>query len=161
MMNQRDLDKQILAAAWDDLPLPPDAERMLDARLEGDGQRVVSHAVANLEQDELSMAWRSTLNERLLELQPAKRKAWWAISWRPALATGLAASVLAIALLRTGPAPAAHAESLENELIRIHLDSAAALDLAGTGLVPHEVASARPAPVEEELDWSSVDLDLL
>ncbi|GMV88291.1 MAG: hypothetical protein AMXMBFR81_12220 [Chthonomonas sp.] len=161
MKNQRDFDKQILAAAWDDSPLAPDAERMLDARLRGDDQRLVSHAVANLEQDELSMAWRSTLNERLLELQPAKRKAWWTLAWRPVLATGLAASVLTIAFLRTGPAPSSHAESLEGELIRIHLDSAAALDLAGTGLVPHEVASARPAPVEEELDWSSVDLDLL
>ncbi len=161
MMNQRDLDKQILAAAWDDSPLAPDAERMLDARLGADDLRLVSHAVAQLEQDELSLAWRSALNERLLELQPVKRKSWWAVAWRPALATGLAASVLTVALFRSGPAPSSHAESLENELIRIHLDSAAALDLAGTGLVPHEVASARPAPVEEELDWSSVDLDLL
>lgn len=161
MKNQRDLDTTILAAAWDETPLTPEVERMLDAQLVRGDQRLVAQAVGQLEEDELSLAWRSALNERLLELQPTKRKPWWAAAWRSVLATGLAASVLSVALLRAGPASPGHAESLENELIRIHLDSAAALDLAGTGLVPHEVASARPAPIEEELHWSAVDLDLL
>lgn len=103
----------------------------------------VAKLVNKLPDEEVSLVWRSQLNERLLtvsrQLKRRQRLIW---VWRPALGLGLAGLVAIVLVLPRGgqsvesPAPK---PSVEAALVKAHHDTVLEDDVAGIGLNPADV----------------------
>ena len=113
-----------------------------------------------LPEEQVSMAWRSSLNEKLLATVPKKRFNWnWVL--RPALGLGLAGALALVIVTQPQPSgvvtvmPARG--SLEAHLVAEHQDSIALYDLSGPGLSPDETEHVTSAGLTESDD---VELDL-
>lgn len=134
-------------------------ERELDEKLAQ--TQSIAGVVRSLPEETLSMAWRSSLNERVL-VEAAKRQrsrhiAW---IWRPAVGLALASS-LAMAILWKS-APIEHRQpvsvSIEASLLDLHRESVVASEVAGQG----SVGTVEEAPkVEFTNPWTEDDLNSL
>jgi len=85
MMNDGQMKKM-----WEEQPMAPDEVLALDEAL--DAQSGIGRIVHALPDPEPSLAWRSALNGRLLEVSPKKKK--WSLTWTW-LSGGVAATALA------------------------------------------------------------------
>lgn len=139
--------------------------RDIDARLNGAGQEAMRNLVRELPEDSLSMAWRSSLNERILAEEKAKaRKSRWTWALRPAF--GLAcAGALAFVFVFHAPMSRSRATaakpSIESELLTAHAQSSVFADVAEAGLRPSEASYvARQAP-DSDVGWTEVDIESL
>ena len=133
-----------------------------DTLLEGSGQEFVRKLVANVPDDELSMAWRSSLNERLrAEAAPAPKRQRMAWFLRPALGLAFAGALAAVVMLRTSPmeTPTVRKSgNLEAALVQDHQQTIVMSDVAGFGMNPME---SRPTETSMGEDWSEVDFESL
>ncbi len=131
-----------------------------DTLLEGSGQEFVRKLVSNVPDDELSLAWRSALNERLLVAAPLKKQkmAWFL---RPAMGLAFAGALAAVVMIRTSPMETPIVRStgtLEAALVRDHQQNLMMSDVAGLGVNPLE---SRPTESSVGDDWSEVDFTSL
>ena len=133
----------------------------MDSRLDSAGQQTISKMVQSLPDDTLSMAWRSSLNERLMETAVKKRKKQ-RLAWvlRPALGLGLA-SVLAVVVMfqprmhQTNPVAD---RGLETAILADHHNSVIFNEVSSAGLNANEVTTeANPQEPEDGL-WNDSDV---
>ena len=114
------------------------------------------NALQALPSDELSLQWRSQLNERLAaEAKPAPVRRNVFALW-PVAVSGLAACALAVALFapRAGSAPTASTEnSVEARLVRSHQEFQNARDLGVAAPTTPVVAP----PSSGGFDWSTLE----
>ncbi len=133
-----------------------------DTLLEGSGQEFVRGLVANVPDDDLSMAWRSSLNERLLQtahVAPKKQRMAWFL--RPAMGLAFASALAAVLMIRMSPPSSSIVRttgSLEAALVRDHEQNIVMSDVAGLGVNPME---SRPTDSNLGDDWSEVDFESL
>lgn len=129
----------------------------LDARL-GDLEPL-RRLVHELPNDELSMAWRADLNERLRAVAPLPKRRSWGWVWKPAAGLGLA-SILAVTMLMKSPqvaTPLAQGDSgIAQAMLEAHQQTVAQKEL---GTVPIETLNSDSASAPA--DWNEVDLTTL
>jgi hypothetical protein len=132
-----------------------------DSLLATPDQAKVRELVSALPEDTLSLAWRSGLNERLLETaaknQKKRRIAW---VWRPAFGMAATAMFAVLFLVNNTPvAPIAQESTLEAAILTDHRHNLALTDVAGAGLHPLE---AQPTSYSvDDTDWHDFDFDAL
>jgi hypothetical protein len=132
-----------------------------DSLLEADGQKLIQRLVAEVPDDELSLAWRSSLNEQLIQVAAVKHKKRSSWLLKPAFGLAFAGALAAVVMIRTAPVNTPSVESsgtLEAALVRDHQQSMIVSDVVGIGLNPLE---SRPTDVPPLDEWSEVDLESL
>ncbi len=129
----------------------------LDARLEA--QESLRSLVNELPSDELSMAWRADLNEKLRAIAPSPKSRVWGWLWKPAAGLGLA-SILVVAVLVKAPqanAPTnSNSAAIASAMLQAHDQAVAHQEL---GTVSAEALSSDSAAVPS--DWNEIDLTTL
>lgn len=141
----------------------------MDARLQTPNQQAMKSIVGGLPNDTLSMAWRSSLNERLVSEALAKKKRQ-RISWylRPALGLGFAGALAVLALFHSVAAPvpsvspASRDGGIEAEMVSAHRQSTFAFDVGGVGLNPADAVNDPGAVIPKTSGgWSEDDAESL
>jgi hypothetical protein len=138
-----------------------DRERDLDALLQSEAQQMMAGLVRAAPEDVVSLQWRSALNEKLLALEPVRRKASLLIVGFRALAgVGLASLLcLAIVLKKQDEVPplALHNPDVDMaSLIREHRQDVASSEIAGPGIVDGEAERVKEKDFSDAVE---VDLD--
>jgi hypothetical protein len=143
-------------------------ELELDEQLASEAQEAVRGFVKALPHEELSLAWRSGLNERLLAASAKQRRQrlfGWV--WKPAFGLSVAGALAILTLMRpSAPTPVIRGSGdvngvIEASIVSTHRDSNAYSDVVGVGLLPVEVASGRTTSSPTRVDWDEVDIDTL
>jgi hypothetical protein len=133
-----------------------------DTKLNDAGQKMVRELVSNLPEDELSLAWRSALNEQLLQTAQAKRKRQrFLFVFRPAMGLALAGAMAAVVMIRTSQMSiptVRDTSNLEAVLVQDHQQNIVMSDLAGFSMIP---AESRPTEGSISDPWSEFDLESL
>ncbi len=119
------MNKDLFKKLIDEQPLTAEESLRLDGALEGEGSKMARHAVSALDDDAPSMAWRSSLNQKL-SLVSRKRRT--AVYWRFGVAASAvaAASVLVVSFFQPFQAPSsvptrvAKEASVEEAIITDH-----------------------------------------
>jgi hypothetical protein len=140
-------------------------EQELDRRLESEAHLQIRQAVQAMPEDSVSMAWRSQLNEALvqkIEAKQRKRRFTWILS--PALGLGMAGALAFVLMTKTpdisvNSSSFANRPNLEESLIASHRDTVDYTDITGVGLNPDEVVSKRSNAAS--YDYNEVDLGSL
>lgn len=119
----------------------PNIDEML-ARQEKSGVQLWAKS---MEDDSVSMAWRSDLNSKLIAANASRVKKTKQIRWMwgGSLATGLAAiTVLSILMPGTKVPANSHSKStaLVSEMVATHQESSTLTDVSGTGAVDRETS---------------------
>ena len=132
--------------------------------LNSPAQRQMQDLVSHLPEDTLSMAWRSSLNEKLLATAPKPKRSVWSWLMKPAVGLGFAGALAVVLLVRTDvmapvATPTPSNGALEAALVRDHRDLVHMTDVVGAGLIPDESTPSQSYSVDNE--WSDVDLDSL
>lgn len=136
-----------------EMPMEMDEILALDEALTG--TESLRPIVSALESEELSLAWRSELNEKLAAVRPKTRRRL--ALWIPVGASALAAATLAVLFFTSPatiePAPAiAHSDtSVEALIIRSHREAEAATVLGVASPAPARNAST------QVFDWSKLE----
>jgi len=145
-----------------------------DELLNSAAQQAMRDVVRNIPDDSLSMAWRSSLNEKLLA-EVAVQKKRQRFNWylRPALGLGLACTLAVLVVFRPAPTakrsqgqpPVVSQSGIEAALVTTHRQSTVAWDVAGVGLNPVEMSTdSDSVPVRSSgssSGWSEDDLESL
>lgn len=111
-----------------------------DEKLESATQKSVARLVHELPEDEVSMAWRSALNEKLFAARKPKRRSWlvWGLP-----TVGVAAAAVLATVLILKPTTSENRVGLEQSILDAHSQMVAA----------NELGTLRPADVpSRELD---------
>lgn len=122
------MDKDMFKKLAAEQPMTAEETLRLDAALDGDAERLSRHAMASLGEDSPSLAWRSSLNQRLSQVSRRRRQA---VYWRFGVAASgvAAATVFVLSFMapmnteeRPSPRIADHhrASSLEDAIIGEH-----------------------------------------
>jgi hypothetical protein len=137
---------------------------MNDEMLDSVGQQAVRKIVQALPEDSLSMAWRSSLNERLVvavaQKQKKKRMAWIV---RPALGLSLATVFALIVMFQPSwrRSMATPDRGIESAIMSDHHNSVLLNDVGNAGLNANEVTSeANPEDPDDDM-WSDADAQSL
>jgi len=149
----------------------PNNSEILDSKLESAGQLAMQKIVHRLPEDTLSMAWRSSLNERLIaDSVRAKRKlrfTWFAMPTAGiAVAAALAGVVFLHAPSHSSPAVSsahvavANSGSVERGLLDAYRQESESREIVGAGPDPSS-DSYHPSFVDLASDSSEVDPDSL
>lgn len=138
-------------------------ELELDAKLESAGQRQMRQLVQSMPDEQVSMAWRSALNQRVManvEAKRKKRRAAWFLS--PALGLGLAGALAFVFIARTPTAPPEHSSqsSIEAKLVATHQDFLRYSEGTGSGLSQDEVVNGKSVTTVST-DYGDIDLTSL
>jgi hypothetical protein len=144
-----------------------------DEAMASAGQEAMRAFVKSLPDDTLSLSWRSSLNEKLVQEAAARRRrtrlAWYL---RPALGLGLACTLAVLVMFRSphhaaptpsdSPLASTAAGGLEAALVTTHRQSGYAWDVAGVGLSPTDPQSDSDVdPDRAAANGSEDDLDSL
>ncbi len=121
-------------------------ESVSETQLQSEDQLKVASLVKSLKDDELSLAWRSELNAKLMAAQQTKAKkksAFRVYAWGSSLSVGVAAAVFAGTILLTPKsnkvAPQTNNSSLiASELVQAHEESMVFASVSGTGSAARE-----------------------
>lgn len=126
----------------------------IDELLEDESVRKL---VGALPEDELSLEWRSQLNERLLAIRPRVPAKWW-ITWRPVAGLALAGALVGTLILRAPQdAPSTPtAVGLDEAMIAAHRESVTRQEI---GAAP--VSSLRSDTASQPTYYDEVDLSTL
>lgn len=131
--------------------------------LESAGHRRVQEVVKSLPEEALSMAWRSTLNERIrAEAAKKRRRQLWSFTLGPTFGAA-ATCAIAFVMFNTNagtPASTAANSGLEAALVRTHRQFDAVPDVTGSGLGVGEAQNVTRGPVDTT-DWNEADIESL
>jgi hypothetical protein len=136
-------------------------ENKFDSLLRSEPQQAIREVVKRLPEDSLSLAWRSSLNERLHAIRPVSVwRSFLSRSWRPAFGLALSGCLAILVTLRHTEPPAPVHHSIEASLVQAYDDSTRVDDLVGPGLSSHEVGDTT-RDLDSSSDWSESDLGAL
>lgn len=137
-------------------------EAELDAKLASEGQELIRNMVKAVPEETVNLAWRSSLNEKLVaavEAKQRRRRVAWFLS--PALGLGLAGA-LAIVMFTTPSNTSSKVShrNLEATLVADHRDNVRYTDVTGVGLSPDEVVDGKSVNAVRT-EYGEVDLGSL
>lgn len=134
----------------------------LDELLSSTAQQAVRDVVRELPEESLSLAWRSQLNERLIQVQPKSRlRTRFERAWIPAVGLALAGCLAMVVTLRNPAVQTQQApRDIEASLVRSYAERTTMEDLATDGLSIHEVSETTLAADSSD-PWTDTDLDSL
>lgn len=122
----------------------------IDEKLSRPDQEMVRASVKALPEEMPSMAWRSQLNEKILQTakkQRSRQRLWWIFT--PSIGFAAAAALTFVMLFHPPvkhvtlpPAQPPVASSLEDSLVGIAADSTVSDDVTGSGMHLRDVSSA-------------------
>jgi hypothetical protein len=131
-----------------------------ESRLNSDTQRKVANLIKSLPEEDLSMAWRSSLNMKLMDVQNAKRKQRVTkriFAWGSSLSAGIAATAY-IVLMTNAPSitptnSRSESVAFASELVKTHQESIVLASVSGTGSSIHETSLTEDSysPVDDLL----------
>lgn len=140
----------------------PIREERLNRALNGVDQQFVAQAIKRIPEDQIDLAWRSSLNERLIQEagrhKAARRR--MALLWRP---MGIAAAAGALALAMLVPRSEidsdfhVKAQPIETTIVQVHSAAKSRFDLTGSALPADASVTSVSAPME----WQPSDLESL
>jgi hypothetical protein len=140
----------------------PIAEARLDEALNDVGQQFVAQSVKRLPMDDVNLAWRSQLNEKLLVEQTRIRKVRKQnLIWRPV--AGLAmASALAFTLMipRSTLTTIEPNGAIEANVMHAHMIAERNYELTGSAVVTRET-NLDAVPQTASYEWEEADLGAL
>lgn len=133
----------------------------IDRKLSDPIQTFISEAVKGLPDEQLSMAWRSELNDKLRLVRPvSKASALLSFVWKPTAGLAMAGCLaLAFVMLNSSGPVAKQGSNLEASLVSAHRDAMTARDVAGEGIGIAELRETTQGSFEET--WTEVDLGSL
>ncbi|HMS55347.1 MAG TPA: hypothetical protein PKA27_08080 [Fimbriimonadaceae bacterium] len=119
----------------------------------------VKASLQHLEEDQLSMAWRSELSSKLATM-PVAPKPRWLVWIRPVAGLALAGALATVAFLpKSIDRPAPVQADVERELVSLHREVVTNRDVTEFGLTAYE---SRETKESDSLhDWSEADLGIL
>lgn len=140
----------------------PIREERLNRALNGVDQQLMAQAVKRMPEDQVDLAWRSALNERLLQESRQHRAARRRMSlfWRPmGLAAAAGAFALALLLPRgdTGVGLQVKSQPIETTIVQVHSAAKSRFDLTGSALPVDATAQGDSSSFE----WQPSDLESL
>jgi hypothetical protein len=140
----------------------------VDERLNSAVQQHVAAVVRSLPEETLSMAWRSSLNERMLvEVKKRQRVRLFGWIWKPTSGLALAGALALAVMFRPGmveslPVAAHHSGTVEANLVSYYRQSTVAYDVAGPGLaMPGDSVEGKTASKAMDPNWTEDDLSSL
>ena len=140
---------------------PNSGSEALDRALASPESAKVASVVHALPEDAPSMAWRSALNERILDAGRRHRlRRHWARIWMPAAGLGTTAAIAAsfFLLFVSGPAPDGDAQDLEASMVMVHRDNVRFSELAGFGLSESDANLPKQGSGAKN-EWKESDLE--
>lgn len=120
----------------------------------------VKSTVQQLREDELSLSWRSELNEKLVAMSPKPKRSW---AWfKPAAALACAGALALVAFMpkERGATSVAVSSDLERELVSMHRDLVTRRTVTEAGVTLVE-ARSNVEQVNSLHEWSEADLGTL
>jgi hypothetical protein len=137
--------------------------RDLDEALNSDAQQAVSRAVGALPEEQVSLAWRSRVNEAIASSgrKPSRQSIIWRLT--APLAGLAAAGALAIVMLSNGTDVSTSrlaSNTLERDLIQTHRETVFDRVVAGKGLAASE-AEPTDASAWQPMGWQESDVSTL
>jgi hypothetical protein len=124
-----------------------------DSMLENPQQNAMRDLVSKLPEESLSMAWRSSLNEKLMaEAVPVQRKRSFFRILQPALGVAAVAAMATVLMVRSAPVVDLPSFSIEQALVQDHRHNMVLSDLVGAGLNPLETTPTGTLSVDQP-DW--------
>ncbi|MFQ3587848.1 MAG: hypothetical protein SNJ74_00125 [Fimbriimonadaceae bacterium] len=156
------MNRDLLKKLQNEVPLNPEEERLLEAGLASEAQQKVAQMVGRLPDEGVSLAWRSSLNEKLLA-QQSKRQRRERVFWvlRPASALAIAATVWGV-YLAGNPRPVATVErpNIEISMIEAHKQTETVSFVSATGMGAFDVPR-NGVSNSMTIEWEEVDLGAL
>jgi len=144
----------------------PDRE-MDDTKLNSEGQQAIRKVVQALPEDSLSMAWRSSLNEQLLQVAVVqKKKQRWNWAIKPVVGLSFAMALAGVVLFmpahpHSSKPPTVANRGLESAIITDHHNSALLDEVSTAGLNASETKTeANPQDPDDGI-WSESDVESL
>jgi hypothetical protein len=142
----------------------------IDEKLNTGRQATVAKAVASLPDEQLSMVWRSDLNQVLrAQSQVNKKRKFFLNFLSPVAGLGVACALAVVVLIAPPKAPQSiisvskpvqSSSSLEASLVHFHQDDVRSADVAGTGLNPTEAANDTTTSADGDDDGNDDDSEL-
>ncbi len=127
----------------------------IDECLESEGQEAMRQLVKAMPEDSLSMAWRSSLNEKILvSATKQKRRRWFLNAMIPSAGVTVACGLALLVMART-PSPTAVSGrnfEMEKSMVSAHRMADVSTDLSGAGLGPSETSDVTKGP--SGTDWN-------
>jgi hypothetical protein len=137
-------------------------EAELDARLNSAEQLWIAKSVASLPEEQVSMAWRSQLNEKLRASAPVKkaRRVWQVLVPATAFASCLVLGVTIFLSRETVQSPTAvESGAVEAAIVASYREHSSSRDVGGVGLHLEELDNTTDESVEPL--FSEADLGAL
>lgn len=140
----------------------PIREERLNRALNGVDQQFVAQAIKRMPEDQVDLAWRSALNERLLQESGRHRavRRRMSLLWRPmGLAAVAGAFALALLLPRENPSTSfqGKVQPIESTIVQVHSAAKSRYDLTGSALP----VDATSQVANNSFDWQPSDLESL
>lgn len=138
----------------------------IDQALEGSESRKIAKAIKKLPEDELSLSWRSQLNEKIAQeaTRKAKTRRSWRLAWGTGMGLGLSATTAVVFMLvlakpDVSMIPTRTERSFESEIVAVHQQVVQSGTIAGEGLsaLDETPSTAKKAQYE----WKQEDLEAL
>lgn len=135
----------------------------LDQLLDEQSCSVVSQVVKELPEEQVSLVWRSELNQKIAAMAGKRRRAMllsW--MWKPAVGMAVCTALVVAVFVRRDAAsvgtvtPLVQDAGFERALVREHLASASSIDVAAEGFTPAESADSKGSAAP--LDWDREDI---
>lgn len=125
--------------------------------------QAMRQVVRDLPQDDLSMVWRSGLNERLRAVAEAKRKRRLWINWalKPAVGLGAATAATFVMFALTMHTPTTKSHAIEGLLVEEHRRSSTLPLVSEVGAGALDAANESTAKSPALPDWNESDTETL
>lgn len=156
------MNRDLLKKLQNEMPLTPEEEALLEAGLASQAQQSAAQMVGRLPEESVSLAWRSSLNEKL-RAQQAKRQRRERVFWvlRPASALAVAATVFGV-YLGGNPRPVATVErpNIEVYMVEAHRQTETVSLVSASGMGAFDLPR-NGVSNSMTIDWEEVDLGAL
>lgn len=140
-------------------------QKRLDQALDSKGSQAIREIVKGLPEEELSMLWRSQLNDKIQAMATPKKSRFGGLVWKTGLGLGLA-GVMAFAMIMKMPSShasmTASPQNIEATLLNSHAEGEVAAEVAGPGSVSTASMTTQTSTSAQTLvDWSMTDTEAL
>lgn len=152
--------KHLLEKLMNEEPLTAAEQSQLDVLLATESQKKVALMATHCDEEELSLAWRSDLNQKLAVESSKRRKnqrVWWTL--RPAIGLGLA-SAMGFVLWTKQPdvvQQPPYQTPIEQKLAAAHEEASTVAELQGSTIASYHKPTE--APIDNQ--WTEADLGAL
>lgn len=139
-----------------------DNQNRIDEQLCSPGQMAMRDVVQSLPEDTLSMAWRSSLNEKILEGAAKKRqRRRWLWFLAPSAGLAVACALATVVILGVGRHEQPADRGLEAAMVSMHRDLSSTQDVTGSGLNALETKNDVSSKPIDTIDLNESDIESL